>query len=77
MAATAPPDVPWAWGEEETIEGLRRLERGALVEAYRTAREAEGASADQGCASGTAADEMLEFKQEAGGALVDWTASPV
>jgi hypothetical protein len=69
-----PPDLPWRWGEEEPIVGLRRRDREELLSAFREAREAEGLSPAAAQADGWAAEEMLEFKQAQGGPLFDWTA---
>ena len=75
--AAPPRDLPWRWGEEEPIEGLRRREREELLTAFRQAREAGGAAAPEVDADGWAAEEMLEFQQAKGGSLVDWMAEDV
>ena len=78
ITVTAPPaDVPWRWGSEEPIEGLRRRDREEVLVAYREAREAAGASPADVDADGWAAEEMLEFKQGIGPSLVDWTTDDV
>jgi hypothetical protein len=75
--AAPPPDVAWRWGEEDPIDGLRRREREDLVVAFRAAREAEGAAAEEVNADGWAAEEMLEFRQSLGEPLSDWSADVV
>jgi hypothetical protein len=75
--AAPPRDLPWRWGEEEPIEGLRRRDREELLTAFRQAREAGGAAAPEVDADGWAAEEMLEFQQAKGGSLVDWKAEDV
>ena len=78
LSVTAPPaDLPWRWGEEEPIEGLRRREREELLVAFRSAREAEGAASADVDADGWAAEEMLEFRQATGSSVVEWTADDV
>ena len=78
ITVTAPPaELPWRWGEEEPIEGLRRRDRDEVVAAFRQSREAEGALPAEVDADGWAAGEMLEFKQAMGPSLVDWTADDV
>jgi hypothetical protein len=72
-----PPDVPWRWGLEEPMEGLRRRDREELVAAFRKAREEQGAGPADVAAAGWAAEEMVEFKQARGASLVDWTADDV
>jgi hypothetical protein len=75
LTVTAPPaDLPWRWGEEEPIEGLRRREREELLAAFRGARQAEDAAPADVDADGWAAEEMLEFKQSTASSVVDWTA---
>jgi hypothetical protein len=75
--AAPPRDLPWRWGEEEPIEGLRRRDREELLTAFRQAREAGGAAAPEVDADAWAAEEMLEFQQATGGSLVDWKAEDV
>ncbi len=78
VTVEAPPaDLPWRWGEEEPFEGIRRRDREALLSGFRAAREAEGVSSSELDADAVAAEEMLEFKQQAGGSLVDWSAEEV
>jgi len=78
VTVTAPPvDLPWRWGEEEPIEGLRRRDREEVLAAFRQARQAAGAARGDVDAEGWAAEEMLEFKQATGSSLVDWTAEDV
>jgi len=78
VTVTAPPaGLPWRWGEEEPFEGLRRRDREELVSAFRAARESEGAARSEADADVSAAEEMLAFKQEKGGSLLDWAAADV
>ena len=67
-----PPDLPWRWGEQEPIEGLRERDRDEIVAAFAAARRAAGASAAEADGDGSAAREMLEFKAGGGGTLTDW-----
>ena len=74
VAVTAPPsDLPWSWGEQEPIEGLREQDRDEVLDAFFTARQGDGAGEDEAHADCAAAEELLEFKQELGGALDEWT----
>lgn len=75
--AAPPQDLPWRWGVEEPIEGLRRRDREELVTPFRQARQAAGAGAHEVDADGWAAEEMLEFQQARGGSLLDWKAEDV
>ena len=78
VVVTCPPrDLPWRWGEQEPIEGLRERDRDEITTALRAARLAGGASSEEADADGSAAHEMLEFKAERGGALTDWLPEDV
>ena len=77
LVTCPPPDLPWRWGEEEPIEGLRKGDRGAIAEAFRAARQAGGASPEEADADGGAALDLLEFKARRGGALTDWLPEDV
>jgi hypothetical protein len=75
---TAPPaDLPWAWGEEEPVEGLRRLDAVTLREGFREARRAAGASEDEAAEACQCVDEALRFKTARGERGDRWTADDV
>lgn len=78
VRVTAPPaDLPWAWGEEEPIDGLRRRDAETAREAFREARRAAGASeteADEACQF---VDEALRYKANRGEPVERWTADDV
>ena len=78
VVVTAPPrELPWRWGEEEPIEGLRERDREEIAAAFHAARRAEDASSEEADADRSAAEELLEFKTRSGGALADWTPDDV
>jgi hypothetical protein len=72
-----PPDLPWRWGEQEPIEGLRERDRDEIVADFGAARRAGGASPEEADADGWAAREMLEFKAQRGGRLTEWLPEDV
>ena len=72
-----PPDLPWRWGEQEPIEGLRERDRDEIVAAFAAARRAAGASAEEADADGSAAHEMLQSRAGGGGALTEWLPEDV
>jgi hypothetical protein len=63
VVVEAPPDdLPWDWGGEEPIEGLRRLENQPLLEGLEASLRASGASGAEVDAAMRAIDDVLEFK---------------
>ena len=78
VRVTAPPeDLPWAWGEEEPIDGLHRLESEALLDAFLEARRTSGASEDEVGHAREVVDEALRFKASRGEPGDRWTADDV
>lgn len=78
VVVTCPPaDLPWRWGEEEPIEGLRERERDLISTSFHAAREAGGESPEEADAHRWAAHEMLGFKARRGEALTDWTPDDI
>jgi hypothetical protein len=78
VRVTAPPDdLPWAWGEEEPIDGLRRLENEAVLEAFLEARRTSGASEEEVGHAREVVDEALRFKASLGEPGDRWTADEV
>ena len=78
VRVTAPPeDLPWAWGEEEPIDGLRRLESEAVLEAFLEARRTSGASEEEVGHAREVVDEALRFKASRGEPGDRWTADDV
>jgi hypothetical protein len=78
VKVTAPPaDLPWAWGEEEPIEGLREADAVAVGEAFREARRAEGASEEEVDQAWQVVDEALQYKVSRGEPVERWTADDV
>ena len=78
VVLTGPPaDLPWRWGEELPIEGLRQRDLDEICMSFHAAREASGASAEEVDADRWAAQEMLGFKLKRGEALTDWTPDDV
>ena len=78
VRVTAPPDdLPWAWGEEEPFDGLRRLENEAVLEAFLEARRTSGASEEEVGHAGEVVDEALRFKASRGEPGDRWTADEV
>ena len=75
VRVTAPPDdLPWAWGEEEPIDGLRRIESESLLEGFLEARRACGAGEEEVDHVRSVVDEALRFKASRGEAGDRWTA---
>ena len=75
---TAPPDdLPWAWGEEEPFDGLRRLENESVLEAFLEARRTRGASEEEVGHARDVLDEALRFKASRGEPGDRWTADEV
>ena len=75
---TCPPsDLPWQWGKEEPIEGLRRHQGEEMAAAFHGSRLAEGTRAEEADADLEAAQAMLEFKTRYGGSLGEWTPEDV
>ena len=78
VRVTAPPEgLPWAWGEEEPIDGLRRLESEAVLDAFLATRRTSGASEDEVGHAREVVDEALRFKANLGEAGDRWTADDV
>ncbi|HYN03790.1 MAG TPA: SEC-C domain-containing protein [Vicinamibacteria bacterium] len=78
VRVTAPPDdLPWAWGEEEPIDGLRRLESETLLEAFLDAHRASGASEEEVGHAREVVDEALRFKAGRGEPGDRWKADDV
>ena len=78
VRVTAPPDdLPWAWGEEEPIDGLRRIESASLLEGFLEARRASGAGEEEVDRIQSVVDEALRFKASRGEAGDRWTADEV
>ena len=78
VRVTAPPDdLPWAWGEEEPIDGLRRQENEAMLEAFLEARRASGASEEEVGHAREVVDEALRFRESCGEPGDRWTADDV
>ena len=78
VRVTAPPDdLPWAWGEEEPFDGLRRLENEAVLEAFLEARRTSGASEEEVGHAREVVDEALRFKASRGDPGDRWTADEV
>jgi hypothetical protein len=78
VRVTAPPDdLPWAWGEEEPIDGLRRLENGAALEAFLEARRTSGASEEEVGHAREVVDDALRFKASRGEPGDRWTPDEV
>ncbi len=62
VAVTAPlPDSPWRWGEETSLEGLRRTEAEAARDLHLAARREAGASEEEVHGTGSAITELIEF----------------
>lgn len=78
VRVTAPPgDLPWAWGEEEPIDGLRRAENEAVLEAFLEARRTSGASEEELGHAREVVDEALRFKATRGEPGDRWTPDEV
>ena len=78
VRVTAPPDdLPWAWGEEEPLDGLRRLDSEAVLEAFLEARRTSGASEEEIGHAREVVDEALRFKASGGEPGDRWTADDV
>jgi len=78
VRVTAPPDdLPWAWGEEEPLDGLRRLDSEAVLEAFLEARRTSGASEEEIGHARDVVDEALRFKASGGEPGDRWTADDV
>ena len=78
VRVTAPPEgLPWAWGEEEPIDGLRRADAVTVSEAFREARRAAGASEDEADEACRFVDEALRYKADRGEPVERWTAADV
>jgi hypothetical protein len=78
VRVTAPPeDLPWEWGEEEPIDGLRRTDAVTLREGFREARRAAGASEDEADQACQFVDEALRYKANRGEPPERWTADDV
>jgi len=78
VRVSAPPeDLPWVWGEEEPIDGLRRLEKEAVLEAFLEARRTSGASEEEVGRARKVVDEALRFKASRGEPGDRWTADDV
>ncbi len=78
VRVTAPPEgLPWAWGEEEPIDGLRREDAVGVCEAFREARRAAGASEDEADRACQVVDEALRYKAGRGEPVERWTADDV
>jgi hypothetical protein len=78
VRVSAPPrDLPWEWGVEEPIEGLRRRDREEILDAFHGARLKEGVAPEEADADRWAAEEMLEYRTRVGGALADWTPEAI
>jgi hypothetical protein len=74
VTVSAPPaGAPWRWGREQPIDGLRRQDRDALVNAFVAAREAEGVPAEKASSEGLAAAEMADFMQHTNRQAGGWT----
>lgn len=77
---TAPPlaeELPWHWGHEDPLDGIRRQTSSAVVLAFEESRRDAGASDAETTADGHAAFEMLEFWATATGEPLPWTAVDV
>ena len=72
-----PPDLPWAWGEEDPIDGLRRLENEAVLEAFLDARRTSGASEEDVGRAREVVDAALRFKASRGEPADRWTSDDV
>lgn len=62
IVITAPPDpgrLPWRWGEESSIEGIRAETIGLHVEPYEQARREQGATDAEAHADAALAAELL------------------
>ena len=78
VRVTAPPEgLPWAWGEEEPIDGLHRLESEAVLDAFLETRRTSGASEDEVGHAREVVDEALRFKASRGEPGDRWTADDV
>jgi hypothetical protein len=78
VRVTAPPeDLPWTWGEEEPLDGLRRLENEAVLEAFLEARRTGGASEEEVGHAREVVDEALRFRASRGEPGDRWTADDV
>jgi hypothetical protein len=78
VRVTAPPeDLPWAWGEEEPVEGLRRTDAATLREEFREARRAAGASEEEADQAWQVVDEALRYKANRGEPVERWTADDI
>ncbi|HSD28137.1 MAG TPA: SEC-C domain-containing protein, partial [Vicinamibacteria bacterium] len=78
VRVTAPPeDLPWAWGEEEPIEGLRRGDVVTVREAFRDARRAAGASEEEAEKACMVVHDALQYKAKRGEPVERWTADDV
>jgi hypothetical protein len=75
--AAPPRDLPWAWGVEEPIEGLRRRDREQILDAFHGARLKEGVAPEEADADRWAAEEMLEYRARVGASLADCTPEAV
>lgn len=78
VRVTAPPaDLPWAWGEEEPIDGLRNADAVAVGDLFREARRAAGASEEEASDAGMVVDEALRYKAARGEPVERWTPQDV
>jgi hypothetical protein len=77
VVTAPPPDLPWRWGEEEPLDGLHERDREEIIAGYRAARMAAGAPEEELMADLWAAEEMLRFKADLGGGLVDWRPADI
>jgi hypothetical protein len=78
VVVTGPPaDLPWRWGEQKPIDGLRARDREEIATAFRAARATGGASPEEATADGGTALDSLEWKAARETALTDWSPEEV
>jgi len=78
VRVSAPPaDLPWAWGEEEPIDGLLEADAVVLREAFRDALREKGASEDEADQACQIVDEALRHQAGRRQPPARWTADDV